>query len=312
MRATDYIVTPADVWRGLRGLGWMRALLLIAVSTLSILALQAGKSTELVLLGYVIATALILRIDARLPFVAAIALLAAIAALSVFDPAANGVKDSPQERLAVLVYYCLVLGVVLLIEEQMLPERAAKLASTQQQHNQPAAVPAASAIPMPAVSHVPASPMAAAQPVARQAVSAQTVPAVLSAAITPGSPVRMHAPQLKRPLQNSTVLGRRMGLQQLPEPVIPNQAVAGLSAWPRQRPAHDFGDVLQPQHTTTRPQTVPVSAGAVTHASVHRTMTQPHSTYQIRRATRRSIDGFVIRQSPAARVQGQAAQYAGI
>ena len=260
MRASDYVITPLDVWRGVRGLGIVRVGLLALACVGSVLALHRGISTELVLLVFSISTALLLRIDSRLPFVAAIILLVTIAALSAFDPAASGAKNTLQERLAVLVYYCLVLGVSLLIQEQMVAAR------------QPAPDQNAAPAPQPvAPAPVPVYARSLAAPAAHQLHRSPAQPAVTPATRPPVRPQQTVAPM------RSSVDGFALA----PQPLLASPAVHRATAVPA-------AQSLSPQRA------MPQASG------------MPH----IRRATRRSIDGFVIRQSPAARAQA-AGQFVG-
>lgn len=311
MRATDYVITPMDVWRGIRSLGWLRAVLLVLVCAGSVWALSAGKSAELVLLGFSICSALLLRVDSRLPFVAAIVLLIGIAALSVFDPSVSGVKNTPQERLAVLVYYCLVLGVVLLIQEQVAPQKAAVSAPAVQTVplQQTVAIPRAAVMQQPITAPPAATGVAAMQPMApmrpMQSARHSLAPA---------------AQQLHRVTADAANTAARMGMRHAAARAIATPGTIGAST---QRLSVDGVRPMAPSRLAPQPAvasriTAPVTVAPQPIQSVMQPqpVSSPHQLQgtaapHIRRATRRSIDGFIVRQSPAARVSGQASQFAG-
>lgn len=279
MRASDYVITPQDVWRGIRGLGLVRAVLLVLVNVGSVLALRTGLGAELVLLVYCISVALLLRIDSRVPFVAAIALLIAIAGLSAFDPSVSGAKNTLQERLAVLVYYCLVMGVALLIQEQAATAKAP--------------VPVYQAVPAdPALQHIAPTVVAQHQTVARapqiNAPAAQQLHGTL-------------APPMVRTTAVAPILSSTAKPILAPLTIRPRTTVDGFL--PATSPRIGTVTVVPPvAHAVRTPSTADNTSG--------RAMQQVIGGQQIRRATRLSIDGFVMRPSPAARAQS-ARQFVG-
>lgn len=119
VKLSDYIVTPVDIWRLGKALGWRRILAASGVLAAGGGALAAGANSELVVPFVITLLAVVTRVDARAPFAVAIALLVIIAAWSAFD------SSGGPEVLAVWAYYGLVLGVVLLVRDQIWPRRQA-------------------------------------------------------------------------------------------------------------------------------------------------------------------------------------------
>lgn len=131
----DYIITPVDMWRWLKGLGRLRGLLLVVGCMGVFVAATLGVSGSLLSVVAVVYMAVVLRVDARTPFIGAIILLILIAAVSAFDTSQATNRDSLQNTLAVYAYYCLVLGVLLLIRDQVVPSRIGPVPSASLRHS---------------------------------------------------------------------------------------------------------------------------------------------------------------------------------
>jgi hypothetical protein len=125
VKLSDYIITPVDLWRLGKALGWRRILAASGVLLVTWGALVAGQAPSWVVPLAITAVAIITGVDARAPFGLAISLLLVIAGWSAFDPAASTTTDGDTgpEILAVWAYYGLVLGVVLLLRDQVWPRR---------------------------------------------------------------------------------------------------------------------------------------------------------------------------------------------
>ncbi|PID31961.1 hypothetical protein CR970_03070 [Candidatus Saccharibacteria bacterium] len=125
MRASDYFLTPGDVWHSVRKLGWLRASLAIVVIAVWIVLLVApavsGGAASAVA---VVVLAVVLRIDTRVPFVLAILLLTLIAVLSMLGGRSSQEMSDSIEQLAVMAYFMLVIGVVLLVRDHVIDGRA--------------------------------------------------------------------------------------------------------------------------------------------------------------------------------------------
>lgn len=122
---SEYIFTPADIWRLVKALGWRRCLAASGVLAGAIGAVMLGQDAGWVVPLAITLMAVVTRVDARAPFAVAIALLLIIAVWSAVDPATGSAagEQSGPEALAVWAYYGLVLGVVLLLRDQVWPRR---------------------------------------------------------------------------------------------------------------------------------------------------------------------------------------------
>ncbi len=122
---SEYIFTPADIWRLVKALGWRRCLAASGVLVGAIGAVMLGQDAGWVVPLAITLMAVVTRVDARAPFAVAIALLLIIAVWSAIDPATGSAagEQSGPEALAVWAYYGLVLGVVLLLRDQVWPRR---------------------------------------------------------------------------------------------------------------------------------------------------------------------------------------------
>lgn len=118
IKVTDYFYTPADIWRGLRirhAVGIVAALFVAAGLK------KVGVGTDVLLFVSSIVATQIWLLDARVPFVGAIACFIAIMIASLINPTAVSNNGSLRERLAVIAFYFLVVGVLLLLREHIRP-----------------------------------------------------------------------------------------------------------------------------------------------------------------------------------------------
>ena len=120
LKPSDYFITPGDVARAFR---W-RHLIGATVGICIIAGLTTiGLGWDVALFAGSIAAAVIWKMDARIPFGAAIACFIGIMVASVIGPSNGGTQGSLREQLAVSAFYCLVIGVALLIREQVMTRK---------------------------------------------------------------------------------------------------------------------------------------------------------------------------------------------
>lgn len=157
IRVSDYVITPNDIAHAFR---WRYVVGILVGVGLAIGLGKVGAGPDIALFVSAIVAAVIWKMDARIPFAAAIACFIGIMAASVVAPKSSSDQGSLREQLAVAAFYCLVIGVALLIREQFAPRRkrakkAQPAVAAQTAASTPiAARPAPRSVPAPAAPYV--------------------------------------------------------------------------------------------------------------------------------------------------------------
>lgn len=113
MGTFDYFFTPADIVRALKPRHLIG--LVVGLFLAAILLKVLGAGLDVALFVGIIATIVIWQLDARIPFSIAILCFVLIMITSLFEPSTSRSTSTIGENLAVMAFYSLVGGVVLLL-----------------------------------------------------------------------------------------------------------------------------------------------------------------------------------------------------
>lgn len=122
MGAFDYVFTPKDIARAFRP----RHIVGVSAGTAVALGLHYGLKfgLDISLLLATLTTVVIWRLDTRVPFIGAIVCFVLIMIASIFNPSTSTTQGSWSDQFAVIAFYFLVIGVVLLIREHIFGQHA--------------------------------------------------------------------------------------------------------------------------------------------------------------------------------------------
>jgi hypothetical protein len=146
LKVSDYFITPRDIAHAFR---WRYVLGVIVGMSVAIGLGKVGVEPDIAILVSVIIMAVLWRMDARVPFGLAIACFIGVMVASLMPQApGRAAPGDPREALAVSAFYCLVIGVALLIREQIVSPKRKYMARRAQRQ----------ALAFPATKFVPPQP----------------------------------------------------------------------------------------------------------------------------------------------------------